>query len=571
MAGQIEASEIYLKNLFDDKYLFEIPYFQRQFAWDKENFEQLIEDIDDAIDTFGDNEPYFLGSVILWTKELKDDGSGSYAVIDGQQRLTSLVILMGCLRDLAQNQMAKNNLQGRIYQEEDEFSGTEECVRVKVRDQESDFFKEYILSDGGTQKFESTNVAELSEPKQHIAQAVSIFLKYFKNDGGVPDQSMIEIFIKYLLQRVVIVAVKTTSLTSSFRLFNIINARGLPLSVADLLKSENLRMVVEQERSKYAKIWEDIEEDLGIDDLEMLISFIRSMTLKEKAKKAIFDEFEDKIFKDNPGFKGIKFIEYLERVSSIYRKKISEPNINIADRCKEVYYFNLVSIMRDFLPFNDWISALIRFDDKFSDDESFFRFFQLFERKIAVEWVRGLTLTERLTQIFNVIKLIDNSANPEDVINNSVFDLHSHENDFCEILNVNNLYNKARTRIPKYLLLRIDMERRDNLHTKVSFSGDITVEHILPQTPTDHYWLSRFDEADRQNMTNAFGNLVLLNGRKNSKAGNKPFDLKVKDYFEKKSDFEVTNELKSLSEWNPDQLEERHANLIDEAINIWIK
>jgi len=381
MAGQIEASEIYLKDLFDDKYLFEIPYFQRQFAWDKENFEQLIEDIDDAIDTFGDNEPYFLGSVILWTKELKDDGSGSYAVIDGQQRLTSLVILMGCLRDLAQNQMAKNNLQGRIYQEEDEFSGTEECVRVKVRDQESDFFKEYILSDGGTQKFESTNVAELSEPKQHIAQAVSIFLKYFKNDGGVPDQSMIEIFIKYLLQRVVIVAVKTTSLTSSFRLFNIINARGLPLSVADLLKSENLRMVVEQERSKYAKIWEDIEEDLGIDDLEMLISFIRSMTLKEKAKKAIFDEFEDKIFKDNPGFKGIKFIEYLERVSSIYRKKISEPNINIADRCKEVYYFNLVSIMRDFLPFNDWISALIRFDDKFSDDESFFRFFSFLRGK----------------------------------------------------------------------------------------------------------------------------------------------------------------------------------------------
>ena len=96
---KIKAHEITLKDLFGDKYIFEIPNFQRPFTWEKENFEQLFTDIKDALDlnkeNYGDKiedyEPYFLGSVILWIKDLKDDGSGVYAVIDGQQRLVTLL------------------------------------------------------------------------------------------------------------------------------------------------------------------------------------------------------------------------------------------------------------------------------------------------------------------------------------------------------------------------------------------------------------------------------------------------------------------------------------------------
>jgi hypothetical protein len=570
MAESITASEIYLKDLFSEKYLFEIPYFQRQFAWNEENFEQLVDDIKDGLKAFGESEPYFLGSIILWAKEQNEDGSGLYAVIDGQQRLTCLTILMACLRDLADKDKATKTLQSRIYQEEDEYAGAKESVRVKVREQEFEFFKKFILTQGGTHLVRDLNVDDLSEPKRHIVQAIRLFSAAFQSDTGFINHALVDDFIKYLLQRVVLVAVRTTSLVSAFRLFNIINARGLPLSNADLLKSENLQVVPEYERPKYTRIWEDIEEDIGVDNLEMLMSFMRTILLREKARRAIFDEFDQKVFKEMQQFKGKPFIDYLERVSSIYRNKISEPSVKLEDTHKEIYYHNLVSIMRDFLPFNDWMTAVIRFTDRFQDDKCLYNFVKKLEKKIVIEWFRGLSFTERLTQIFNVIKKIDSSEEPSEVIKDPLFDLTPYTNDFLATLNGKDFYSRGKARIPKYALLRIDMEEQDNLHKEISFKGDITVEHILPQTPTHDYWFTRFDERVRRDMTNILGNLVLLNGKKNSKASNKPFDEKVKEYFAKRSDFWITNEIDANNDWNPEALNKRHLNLIERATKTWL-
>lgn len=570
MIAKIEAREVYLKDLFGDKFLFEIPDFQRQFAWEKENFDQLVDDIKDALDTFAGKEPYFLGSIILWTQQLEDDGSGLYAIIDGQQRLTSLAILMASLRDVTEDDDAQEALQNCIYQEANKYSGTQECVRVKVREREYDFFKEYILAKKGTEQLRHLDHLQLSEPKQHIAQAAEVFYNAFTNDQDV-DNVLIENFIQYLLQRVVIVVVTTSSLASGFRLFNVINARGMPLSNADLLKSENLRVIPTDTRPKYTKVWEDIEEEIGVDNLEMLISFVRSIYLKEKARRAIFEEFEGRIYKENPDFKGQRFVEYVDSVSSIYRVKIEDCSVSFQDSHEEVYYYNLVSIMRDFLPFNDWMAALIRFVDKFPDDGYLLDFVTLLERKIAVEWIKGLSFTERLTQIYRIIRIIDNADTPQEVLSSKVFDVESYRTEFTNALNNFSLYNKGRTRVPKYILLRLDMERQDNLHKKIAFSGNITVEHILPRTATHEYWLSRFNGTARLEWTNRLGNLALLNGRKNSRASNRPFSEKVNNYFAKKSDFDVTNELGNFSEWNLTNLKLRHQRLCDEALDVWVR
>ena len=569
MVAKIEAREVYLKDLFGDKFLFEIPDFQRQFAWEKENFDQLVDDIKDALDTFEGEEPYFLGSIILWTQQRANDGSGLYAVIDGQQRLTALVILMACLRDLTEDKKAKKALQERIYQEADEYSGTQECVRVKIREREYDFFKEYILTEKGTEQLRYLDYQLLSEPKQHMVQAAKVFYDAFVNEKSV-DNDLIKRLVKYLLQQVVIVVVTTGSLASGFRLFNVINARGMPLSNADLLKSENLRVISEDLRSKYTRIWEGIEEEIGVDNLEMLISFIRSIYLKEKARRAIYEEFESRIYKENPDFKGQRFVEYVDSVSSIYKMKIEDCSVSFQDSHEEVYYYNLVSIMRDFLPFNDWMAALIRFVDKFPDDGYLLDFVMLLEKKIAVEWIKGLSFTERLTQIYRIIRIIDNADTPQEVLSSKVFDVESYRTEFTNALNNVSLYNRGRTRVPKYILLRLDMERQDNLHKKIAFSGNITVEHILPRTPTHEYWLSRFNGTARLEWTNRLGNLALLNGRKNSRASNRPFSEKVNNYFAKRSDFDVTNELGNFSEWNLTNLMLRHQHLCDEALDVWI-
>lgn len=577
---RIKAGEIYVKDLFGDKYLFEIPNFQRAFAWEEENFEQLFSDIKDALQLnqengkeFDEHEPYFLGSIILWIKKLKDDGSGEYAIIDGQQRLVSLAILMALMRDLTNDDDHKMDLQTSIYQKASKAKGTSEKVRIKVREKEEDFFKNYILKEGGT-NINGIDKSSLSESKQHMVEAIEIFKKGFRNEKETIDQTFLDNYIKYLLQKVVLVVIKTSNLASAFRLFNIINARGMSLTNADLLKSESLSVVPKEEEWRYTKIWEDIEEDLGSEKMEMLISFIRSMKLKEKARKSIFEEFDSKIFKKEPSFKGKSFIEYLHKVSQVYREKIEDASINTERSGEGVYYYNLISLMRDFLPFNDWMTAIIKFKERFNDDSQLLEFLKIFERKIVVDWIAGLSFSERLTRIYKVIKLIEDSPNPEDIFKNSIFndEIKNNGDSFNNALDDINFYGKGRTSVPKYILLRIDMERSYNQNKEIAYKGkrEITVEHILPRTPTDQYWLNNFTEDERLKWTNKLGNLVLLNSKKNSQVGNKPFPQKVKDYFEKKSDFDITNELKIYPEWTFEKLENRHGELMREAIKIWI-
>jgi uncharacterized protein with ParB-like and HNH nuclease domain len=579
-AINIKAEEIYIKDLFTEKFLFEIPDFQRPFAWEKDNFDDLFEDINDVLkinlegykpDNLEPFEPYFLGSIILWAKEQKDDGSGKYAVIDGQQRLTSLTILMAVIRDFLTDPERKLNLQKRLFQKADIDSGTCESVRIKVRDKENDFFKNYILSIGGTENLSNVDKNSLSDPKKHIIEAINLFKKKFINEDGSKNGNFLDIYYKYLLQKVILVIVKTNSLTSAFRLFSIINTRGLPLNNADILKSENLRIIPDNERETYTQVWEDIEENIGTDNLEMLISFIRSIKLKDKAKKSIFEEFEEKIFPNEPNFKGKGFIEYLNAVHQIYKNKIDEATIKHNIAANEIYYYNLIGLMKNFLRFNDWMTAVIKCFGKFKDDSILYQFVKKFENKIAVDWVTGLTLTERLIQIFKIIKLIEDSSNCNDILNNSMFnqDIVNNLTNFENSLTDTNFYGRGRSSISKYVLLRIDMEAKDNLHKKITFTGNITVEHILPQTPTNDYWLTRFDQIDRLEWTNKVGNLVLLNGSKNSQASNKPFTEKVQTYFAKYSDFSLTNELASYNEWNLPLLKGRHDKLVKKAIEIW--
>lgn len=378
---KIEAEHEYIKDLFDDENLFEIPSYQRPFAWEKENFEQLVDDIKETIflnienfDKFNKFEPYFLGSIIQLQSE-EEDGHYKYSIIDGQQRIVSLVILIAVIRDLIKEEKFQNELQGFIYQEPKEIIDQPEQSRIIVRNKEREFFKKFILQSGGTlkrEKIDKTSFEALSLPKQRILTAIDVFSTNLQNEEN--NQDFLKNYVKYLLKKVIMVVITTRSFESAFRLFNVVNARGMPLTNADLLKSVNLGNVQKEDIEKYTEIWEDIEEDIGIENLEMLISFIRSIKLKKRARKTIFDEFEQIIFNNEPEFEGKAFIEYLNTVKDIYQYKIIESGINSSEIGKEVHYHNLMSIMRDFLPLNDWMAALIMFHDKFNNDGYLYEF-----------------------------------------------------------------------------------------------------------------------------------------------------------------------------------------------------
>ncbi|ACB84396.1 DUF262 domain-containing protein [Natranaerobius thermophilus] len=581
--SNIKAGEIYVNDLLGEKYLFNIPDYQRPFSWEKENFEQLCEDIHSFIepvyeilkekDHYQDGiEPYFIGSVILCNNEDSSASSGIYDIIDGQQRLTSFTILMAVMRDLTENNDAEQALQRYIYQKGNEFIGTRERIKLSVREREFDFYRNNILTVDATWELLEMATSGLTEPKIRMIEATKVFHNFFKDEDGQVDQEYLDVFIKYFLQKVVLVVVRTDSLSSAFRLFNVINARGLPLTNADLLKSENLRVIPSERREKYTEKWESIEEEFGSEDLEMLIRFIRSIKLKKKADRAVSEEFNRKVFPENPNLKGEHFIDYLELISDLYGRRILDGNLSSMDVRKNAYFYNLISIMKNFLPFDDWMTALIKFDETYQDEDKLYEFLIKYEKKIVVDWITRLSFTERLTRIYKVIELIEEFPNdPNTILRHSLLnqDVSNQKDAFKDSLNDINFYKIGRYQISKYVLLRLDMESRDNNSLR-EYMKNVSVEHILPRNPRESYWLDRFSQNDRIEWTNRLGNLVLLEGRKNSKASNKAFYNKVNEYFEKKSDFHITNELQDYTDWTLDKLENRHKQLIDRALDIWV-
>jgi uncharacterized protein with ParB-like and HNH nuclease domain len=588
MSGdQIDAKEKFLNKLYDD-YHYTIPKFQRPFSWTEENFVDLIDDLTDAYDvgrdahgtlldasggldksTLNAYEPYFLGSIIL---NAGGDSGERYDVIDGQQRLTSLAILIAVLRDLVEDESRAKSLGDFIYEENDPIKGKSETVRLEVRERDRGFFSEHVLTEGATGDVPSPEEGD-TEPEQNILQAIKTFCGRLtewqeEEDGDLQD------FATYLTLRVVMVRISTNSLSSAFRLFNVTNARGMPLNNADLLKSENLSHIEDEDRrERYQRTWEDMEEEVGNEGLERFIGYMRHLLVKEKSQKSVYDEFKDRVFTEDHSFRGANFVDYLEQVFNIHRKRIYNAELDSPSESEQVYYHNLVSLMRDFYPSDEWIVALIRFDDKFDDESALLAFVEQLEARLTVDWLTGSSNTGRYSRVYTLLRQIEQTDTSEEVLGLPMFNegMGEEEEAFESALNLSNFYRKGNYQWPKYILMRINGERFDNSNSKVEYGNNVTIEHILPQTPDNEYWSNRFDDARwRDVWTDRMGNLVPLDGRKNYKVSNKPFTEKYEEYFAKKSDFPLVNELEEYEDWNPENLQKRHQRLKKEAKEIWL-
>ncbi|MGL5615307.1 MAG: DUF262 domain-containing protein [Sarcina sp.] len=570
----IKAKEYYIKDLLSPKFVFEIPDYQRAYSWTKENLKQLVDDIELSIalnkgKELENSEPYFIGSIVLCSKEYKDDGFGRYDVIDGQQRLTSIIMLIATIRDMLSNEDYKKVLGSLIYQKANELVGIKENIRVKVRGKESDFFKDYVLTEGGTNLVESLNEDELSEAKKNMITAIDVFKESFKDEEGNVLEEKLNSFIKYLLQKVVLVVITTDTFDSAFRLFNVINSRGLPLTNSDLLKSENLRAIESEVRKDFSDIWETDEVDLGKDGIEMLVGYMRAIILRTKAEGTLYDEFSKNIFVNKEGYIGKEFINHMHSLKEIYSKYIIDGKLDLKDKEKVVYYNNLISIMKELLPYDEWVAALIKFIEKFNDEEATFEFLKLLEKRIVIDWVNGNSFADRLDRVYKIIDTIEKAPSIEEIKNSEVFvgDLDKTTAYFKNALNDIDFYSKGRMTVPKYILLRMELEL--NKGETLEVSNKLMIEHVLPRNSKDLYWVNNFKADQRRNWVNKFGNLVLITGAKNTRVNNKPFAEKVEQYLSKKSDFNITKEIFENKDWNMEILEARQKDLVSRALKIW--
>jgi len=354
----------------------------------------------------------------------------------------------------------------------------------------------------------------------------------------------------------VFIYVSTESMEDAFRMFMILNNRGVPLTNADILKSNNVGIIDKKDQEKYAQIWEEIESDLG-GEFDRFLSFIRSVLVKEKARLNLLDEFNENIYKKNKLKKGLDTIQYIQKFKKYYDKVITfQEDISLPNE-----YKNLLTIMQIGLPSTDWIPALMLYFDKFQEN-GIFEFLEKLEYKFSSDWINQLTPTQRIDNLNTILKSIEKYSDKDDLL----YDITLFEVDKVELKRrlEGNVYGR---RFARYILLKYEYLLGDNT-VHLSNYKTISVEHVLPQNPkTDSDWVNVFSESERELWTHRLSNLVLISKRKNSSLSNTDFKEKKERYLKGRIDIFPSNKIfQKYTEWKIDILNGRQIEMLKELI-----
>ena len=547
MNSEIKAEKKVIKSIFSD-FWFVIPEYQRSYVWDTDNIQDLLDDLWYAYKN-KPNDEYFLGSLVL--KKTEEKEFNEYEVLDGQQRLTTFFLLMAVLRDISKNKTLKKTFQERVHQEENEFDYIPERVRIvyKIRDNVENFIKEYILVDNGTLNIEIEKYIESNNTSiSHMANAIREMKSFFSDK----DDQDIENFCKFLGGKLVFIYVSTESKEDAFRMFTILNNRGIPLTSADILKSMNIGEVPNEEKNKYAEKWEEIEGYLG-KDFNRFLSLIRTILVKEKANLNLLDEFEKNIYDKELLRKGKDTIDLIESYTDIYNKTILEPKLTSYE------YNNLIAIMNIGLPSSDWIPPVLFFAKKFGYDK-LPDFLKKLEFKFTSDWLSQYSSTERIKNMNEILKEIEKEGQTVDGLLNNDELFKINKDNLENALNRNDFYRKKYAR---YILLKYEFLKSSNT-ALISNYKNISIEHILPQNPNENsQWRNDFTKDEIEDLKHNLGNLILINGKKNASLGNLDFTEKKEKYFKERIDIFPSGKIfLQQSEWKPQSIKNRQEEVI---------
>lgn len=558
MSNEIKSEKLYIKDIF--KRWYRIPEYQRPYVWGKDQINDLLDDISFAQQN-DDKSEYFLGSIVFQTKT---NDSGNYQeddLLDGQQRLTTLFLIIAVIRDLTENEQLKTTCKEIIYQDKNEFNNTPERIRIifDIREEVKEFVNKFIKVNAGLTninnlKQELENTKDLSI--KNMITAIIEIQAYFKGT----ETNFIENFFKYLNNKVLMIYVSSSSIEDAFKLFTVMNDRGMKLRNSDILKAENLRLVNSTNREKLAKDWEEIENYFE-EDFDVFLSHLRTILVKEKARKNLLDEFEENIYFSKGNKKGSSPLltkgedtfEYIKKYKKYYDEIFNQDHFS---KFGDYKFDNLITIMKNVLPADLWIAPLLRFYDKFGKN-GLIDFLEKLDNKFSHDWIIGLTPTSRIENMNNIIKKIDETDDLDLLLNNKVFEIK-----LTDLMNIlkDNIYGRRFTR---YILFKLDYLYGNS--DKINVPKIITAEHILPQTPKDDsQWKIDFSDQEREYWTNKIGNLVLISRIKNSSQGRRDFSDKKTKYF--KNNIELfRNSLRiynNYNKWTPVEIDKNQQEVL---------
>lgn len=572
MENPIEAKEYQLRKIFCSDFECHIPAYQRPYSWTIGQVSELFDDLYSSFQESSD-EYYFLGSIVL----IKSKTDADAAVVDGQQRLTTLTILFATLAyTLNKKTETQSDEEAKKYiaeaaKETKEYiiepgaiiADLKEKPRLILRERDREFFQKHVQNLHFDELLNSPKID--NESQKNIQGNSKYFLGKINEKFGENTEELIK-FMQFLVKQCCLVVVSTPNEKSAFRVFSVMNSRGLNLQTTDILKADIIGKLPKEEQDEYTQKWEEMEVELERDGFNNLFSYIRMIYAKKKPKKPLLEEFKEYVIAEFVNKEAAFLDDTLEPYSNALSIVQKEKYKATSDAEKINYYLRWLNRIDN----SDWRPVAILFIKQKHEPEYVEWFFRKLERLAAFMHICSKNINKRIERYSIIIEALEkNNHNLETPI--SEIELSPEEKEELKKNLGADIYDFTPSR-KKYVVLRLNsfMEDRETAYNPVNF----TIEHVLPQTINEGSdWAKHWpDSEQREYWKHKIANLVPLNKKRNAKAQNFDFEKKKNAYFagtENITTYALTVQVLNSTSWTKQDLEKRQEELLGVMYKNW--
>jgi uncharacterized protein with ParB-like and HNH nuclease domain len=552
---EVEAFSQKISNVLN-KGKFIIPDYQREYDWDESEINELLEDIEEI----KSNESYFIGHMVF---EGKFTGT-EFKVIDGQQRLTTLTIMLCVIRDLFYKNEFKDLGDG--INDKYVFNKDVNNISYAILENKMPYpvLQTYVQNVPNEKDLE---VKPTKNGEKKIIKAYDHFNDLYKDKN---EKELKDLRDKILNIEIIFVAVSDN--VDAHTIFMTLNATGKDLTPIDLIKNQIFSLYPKQPHiDEPNDTWKKIINNVDDNGVKFLNNYWSSR-YKKISDSRLFKEFYKNIVKTKEPIKD--FLNQLFNDSSIYKKIINptEEDWNKQNEYNIYLSINAITNVFKIEVANSMLISLIR---------------EYENKNITLKYLnKALNCIERFHFINNAIcsnrsSGLDQfySKSARDLLNGS--DKHNKHfliDDFIKNLEIKipdknefslnfdtKLYFSSKSAKQKklvyYVLSKIEYKMQNSniqLH-------NMSIEHIYPESPKSDEW----DKIEEKYIYN-IGNLVLLDAELNSKIGNINYQKKKNEILKKSKILSTKDILNNNQKWTENEIIKRRNDLVDYTYdNIW--
>jgi uncharacterized protein with ParB-like and HNH nuclease domain len=579
-ALSFDASLLSIYKLFKDN-AYQIPAYQRDYSWDTEQWEQMWEDLRSF--SKSNAEEHFLGPVIVTPAE---DGGDVYEVIDGQQRLTTLQIIIAIVRDCWIEMGDKNVMNSGVsvpnkQMTSDLIFSLTPTVRYNFQPNKhlKKIFRDFIqtpLGQDGRKTFENKEALQGYQYNDRSSEVVRAY-KFFKEKIVALGEDNLRKFESYLLHKVRVLVVKAGGSSNAFLLFETLNYRGLELTQTDLVKSFLFsKIITEDSDDHYVNEWDRVVDNIGSKSPDLFLRHYLLLFNKKVLKRDIYAEIKSRYTTRESA---IAFVDDLEKFSSLYSYIVREKEFEGQNK-------QILNILFDDL-------ALLNVDTQNIYLLAILHQFYTNKNETEIDKIENAArLSETLS--FRWITCGRNAQDLENIYQEAasmVMDIETPEDNFekAQALILENLPSDQEfqsslqnaiiksNRRAQYILRKIDEWQNGDASSYVLMDPTkLHLEHIAPQRPgTDSDWKTTMKgDLNYREIIYRIGNMMLLRDKINASVSNHPFEKKLVKYKSQNTRSKMplptlSQEVLGISSWSQGAVLKRSERIAEISTEVW--